>query len=244
MSPMRAVVLLIAAALLTPAQTPQPVREGLRGDPEALAMARTMLERMGGREVWAKAATLYIVEEVHHPGERLPYRSEAWRSLREPKIRGTAKSAELDRSFANTPEQGWSLRGGRLTTLDAMQVRQWLGRWQRNIYVMYHRLAREDPSLWLVKEQGRGFAVLDARSGERLCAFEVTAGGEVLRWSASFGVGTEEWIYGPLAEFGAVRMPAWGVRLQDSYRFYYREVRLSSSPPPVSFDPPPLARER
>jgi hypothetical protein len=212
--------------------------QGLRGDAEAVAMARTMIERLGGAAPWARATTLHVVEEVHRPNLRLPYRSETWRSLREPSIWGRGQSAEIDRAFARTRSAGWNLNGGTLTLLSEMELRQWVGYWPRNVYVMYHRLAREDPLLWLVKAGERRFAVLDARGGEKLCEFEVTAAGDPVRWSASFGTEAEEWIYGPLVDFGPIRMPAWGTRLQDSYRFYYRAVALSNAPPPVSFDPP------
>jgi hypothetical protein len=141
-------------------------------------------------------------------------------------------------AFASAHAQGWNLDGERLMKSSEMEVRQWGGRWPRNIYVIYHRLAREDPRLWLVKEQERRFAVLDEGARDKLCAFEVTVGGAILRWLAAFGTSFEEWIYGPLTDFGPIRMPAWGVRLQDTYRFYYREVTLSKAAPQISFEPP------
>jgi hypothetical protein len=233
-------VLLLSTCLVTVTAQGQ----GLQGDDEAIAMARAMIERMGGRKMWADAAALHVIEEVHRPNVRLPYRSESWRWLREPNIWWRARSSEHDRSFARTRIQGWDLDDGKLTRLNERQLLQWLGNWPRNVYVMYYRLAKEDAQLWLVKEQERRFAVLDARSGEKLCVFEVTVGGEILRWSAAFGTNTEEWIYGPLMDFGSIRMPAWGVRLHDGYRFYYREVKLSSAPPPVSFEPPQSRQEK
>jgi hypothetical protein len=230
----------VAALILIPsiALPHSAMNQGLRGEQEAIAMARTMIQQMGGSKLWAEATTLHIVEEVHRPNVRLPYRSETWRGLREPAIWGRGHSSEINRTFARTPTQGWNLFDGTMTRLSEMEIRQWAGSWPRNVYVMYHRLAREDSRLWLVKEQERRFAVLDERSGEKLCSFEVTVGGAILRWSAAFGTNIEDWIYGPLTDFGPIRMPAWGVRLQDGYRFYYREVTLSGSPPPVSFDPP------
>src|SRR5262245_2483026 len=80
---------------------------------------------------------------------------------------------------------------------------------------MYHRLAREDAQLWLVKEQERRFAALDERTGEKLCAFEVTAGGAILRWSAAFGTDAEEWVYGPLADFGPLRIERGAIPLRS-----------------------------
>lgn len=57
--------------------------------------------------------------------------------------------------------------------------------------------------------------MLDADTGDRLRSFEVAAGGEIVRWASSYGPSTEEWIYGPLASFGNIRMPAWGARVHD-----------------------------
>lgn len=236
------VIVPIAIAIMLSMPTNAPSRnvqnQGLRGDPEAVAMARAMIQQLGGSKLWAEATTLYIIEEVHRPNVRLPYRSETWRSLREPAIWFRAQSTEINRNFARTATQGWNLNNGTLTRMNERELRQWNGYWPRNIYVMYHRLAREESQLWLVKEQERRFAVLDERTGEKLCAFEVTVAGAILRWSAAFGTDVEEWIYGPLTDFGPLRMPAWGVRLQDNYRFYYREVTLSKTAPPVSFEPP------
>jgi hypothetical protein len=212
--------------------------QGLQGDREAIAMARTMIQRLGGSKLWSEATTLYVVEEVHRPNLRHPYRSETWRNFREPAILYRSHSSEVRRSFARTSTQGWNLLDGKLTRMSERELRQWSGSWARNIYVMYHRLAREDSQLWLTKEQERRFVVIDERTREKLCTFEVTAGGDVLRWSAAFGTDVEDWLYGPVIDFGPLRMPAWGVRLQDAYRFYYREVTLSKTPPPVSFDPP------
>jgi hypothetical protein len=210
----------------------------LRGDPDAIALARVMIGRMGDPALWASASTLHVIEEVHRPDVRTPYRSETWRSLVEPRIWYRGRPGGTERTFARTPDGGWDLRGGVLRRSSNLELRRWLGYWPRNVYVMYHRLAREDSTLWLVKTSERRFAVLDAGSDEKLCEFEVTAAGELLRWSASFGLETEEWIYGPLVDFGPIRMPAWGTRLQDGYRFYYRAVTLSDSTPPVSYDPP------
>jgi hypothetical protein len=222
------------ATIVAAAQSPP----GMRGEQEAIAMARTMMDRMGDRKLWSQSTTLHIVEEVHRASGTSPARSESWRLLREPSIWWQSVSDAGTRSFAYTQHQGWTSADGRITPASAFDVRQWQGRWPRNVYVMYHRLAREDSSLWLVRDGERRFLVLDANTGERLCSFEVSGAGDIVRWTASFGTDAEEWIYGPLKTFGRVRMPDWGVRLHDNYRFYYRSVELSASPPPVSFEPP------
>jgi hypothetical protein len=210
----------------------------LRGDAEAIAMARTLIDRMGGHTVWGRATTLHVIEEVHRPDVRLPYRSESWRSFTEPSIWGRSQSSEIDRGFARTRTGGWTADGAAIRMLSDLEHRRWLGYWPRNIYVMYHRLAVEDSTLWLVRRAGRRFAALDARTAENLGEFEVSLAGDLVRWSTAFATENEEWIYGPLTAFGPIRMPAWGARLGDGYRFSYREVTLSETPPPISFDPP------
>jgi hypothetical protein len=212
--------------------------QGLRGDAEAVRLARAMVERLGGRERWAAASTLHVVEEVHRPAEAAPYRSELWRWLRAPRIRGTSRRADGEHTFAYSPSAAWRLDAGVVTHLHDVERRQWVSAWPRNVYVVYARLAREDSTLWLASAGARRFALWDWASGVRLCEFEVSASGEPVRWTSPFGGAPEAWIYGPLVDFGPIRMPAWGVRLEDAYRFFYRAVTLSDSVPRVSLDPP------
>ena len=209
-----------ASSAVAPAQ-------GLRGDDDAVAMARRLIDRLGGAERWGRVRALHIVEEVHRADMAEPYRSESWRSLREPSIWFQAAPGGRRRAFARTVSGGWEVRGDSITSLPAADLRRWRGYWPRNIYVMFGRLAREDSLLELSTLGDRRFAVVDAVGGERLGEFELTIDGDLLRWSTAFGLESEEWIYGPLIAFGSVRMPAWGVRLRDGYRFYYREVTAS-----------------
>jgi hypothetical protein len=210
----------------------------LRGDSAAVAMARTMIDRMGGRAVWSAATAMRIVEDVHPASARAPHRSDGWRGLTEPELWWRTRTPEGERIIARSASGGWERRDATVTPSTNAGRRRWRGYWPRNIYVMYGRLAREDSLLQLARDGERGFAVLDAASGELLGRFEVTAGGELYRWSASFGLDSESWIYAPLIDFGPIRMPAWGVRVDDGYRFFYREVVLSPGRIPVSLELP------
>jgi hypothetical protein len=241
---MRTRTALVVSVLLGGSLSGAAGAQGLKGDPEAIVMARRMMDQMGERAAWVNATSMHVVEESYPPDSATPLRSESWKMLREPSLWWVTQGAEGSRSFAYTRTQGWRLRDGRLTTVGDLDLRQWRGRWARNVYVMYHRLANEDPRLWLHKERDRRFLVLDADTGDRLCSFEVAAGGEIVRWASSYGPSTEEWIYGPLASFGNIRMPAWGARVHDGYRFFYRSVSLSKDSPPISFDPPAGAAAR
>jgi hypothetical protein len=229
----------MCAALLGLAAAAMPAAaQGLRGDSAAIAMARTMIERMGGRAPWAAATVMRVVEDVHPANARQSHRSDGWRGLTEPELWWRTRTPEGERIIARSASGGWERRNATVTPSTVAGRRRWQGYWPRNIYVMYGRLAREDSLLELARDGERGFAVLDAASGELLGRFEVTAGGELYRWSATFGVDSETWIYGPLVDFGPIRMPTWGVRLDDGYRFFYREVVLSRDRIPVSLDVP------
>ena len=121
----------------------------------------------------------------------------------------------------------------------AEEMQAHLGWWPGEIYVMYHRLAREDPALRLVAAGDRAFTVLDDATGAHLGLFEVAASGELVRWTRFFGTDRVEYVYGPLKSFGAIRMPDWGTLTSGGFRFYYTDVRLRSEPePPESFAPP------
>ncbi len=205
--------------------------QSMQGDPDALAIAQTMIERMGGSAIWARATTMNTIEEAHAASRRLPTRSESWRWLDEPTIWGHTQSEETDRYFASTAKAGWRLTDGTLTHLTDVEMQEWRGRWRGNLYVMYHRLAKQDPRLRLAREGGRRVGVHDAQTAERLCWFEVSASGEITKWGAAFGGESEEWVYGPLADFGPIRMPAWGARVDGTYRFRYLSVSLSSGLP-------------
>jgi hypothetical protein len=126
---------------------------------------------------------------------------------------------------------------GTVTIRGDIERRQWESACPGNVYVACARLAREDPTLWLASVGPRQFQLWDGRTGVPPCEFEVAARGDPVRWTRLLG-GEERWIYGPLTDFGPTRMPAWGVRLGDAYRLYYRAVTLSDSIPTVSFDPP------
>ena len=225
--------------LMFAAIPPRVAPQGLGGDTAAVRLARAMIARMGGSERWARATTLYIVEEVHRADAITPYHSETWRSLGAPVIWYKGRSGGVERRFARTDTSGWDKTAGTLRQLTDSERARWVDYWPRNVYTMYARLARAEPRLFVELVRPRRFAVRDAESRATLGEFEVAENGDVVRWMTSSNGESEEWVYGPSVAFGPVRMPAWGARLSDNYRFYYREVTLGQSEIPVSLEPPP-----
>lgn len=204
-------------------------------DPAAVALAKQLIDHMGNRAPWAEARALYVSEEVENAAAgAAPERNESWKGFNPPGLWFAVPASDME--FAYSRAGGWRREGSTITRMTAAQLQQRLAAWRGNIYVMYHRLAAEERELRLVSQGERRFVVLDDGSGEQLCWFEVRSDGQLFRWGRSYGRETEEWLYGPLTAFGNIRLPAWGTRLQDGYRFRYLKAELSTSAPPISFE--------
>lgn len=212
-----------------------PVRTAFKGDPQAAALARRMIDHMGDRQAWAAARWIYTRERAYSATRRGPFDLEFWRATTTPAEWGRLTGPDFSRVYAWTKDGGWRLENGeqRAYTRDEMQSR--LGYWPGEIYVMYHRLAKEDETLRLVSRGERAFDVLDNTTGGSLGRFQVASTGEIVKWSHGFGNDRVEYVYGPLKPFGKIRMPDWGAQVSGDFRFYYTDVQLRSDPaPPVS----------
>ncbi len=210
--------------------------QALHGDPAAVELARKMIGRLGGAALWGRARTLHVEERSYHAQSERPEHDAYVRDLRRPRIRGDYE----DGVMVLTPAASWRSTRGKVEPWPAERSRRFAEGWGGNIYVLYHRLAAGDPALALHTMSERRFEVLEG--GRRIGWFETTMAGSPVRW-ARFAPGepdrpAEEWIYGPLRDFGPVRFPAWGVRLDGDHRFYYTAVRLSEQDAPADRFPP------
>jgi hypothetical protein len=209
-------------------------------DKEAVSMARAMVATLGGKEAWASARWLYVREEAYYTSRKQPVVAEFWRRFDEPGYWVRNTSPEFSRRAAYTRTGAWRELDGVVTDLTREQHQNSIGFWYREPYTMYHRLAREDASLRLVKSaQGTNrFEVLDDSTGEDLCWFEVDGNGAVTKWAARFGTTSVEYVYGPLKSFGKIRMPAWGTLVEGPFRFYYTAAELHTDAPKPPFERP------
>jgi hypothetical protein len=211
----------------------------MKGDSAAIAMARRMIENMGGAAIWAEANWLYARENAWFGSLDSVVDAQFWRRTDAPAEWGRLHSPQVRRDYAWTADGGWQRHNGALRHFDRAEMQSRLGWWAGEIYVMYVRFARDDPGLRLVATGPRAFVALDDADGERLGEFHVNSRGELVRWVHRFGTDEEDYIYGPLKQFGPVRVPDWGANADGQFRFYYADFRLSPTPPDVSFTVPP-----
>lgn len=207
----------------------------LQGNPRAIELAHQVVESIGGRELWAKIRTLYVVEKARSlKGDGII--GEFWRDLQYPRESYTLNNRRdlVIRTWWNKQGIWQTLNGKPNPRLPAGLHDEVLAYWHGEIYVMYHRLARQDSNLRLDMQDSRAFSAFDVNLERQLGTFWVNDDGELYRWRHEDGT---EFIYGPHRQFGEISFPDWGTKVDGTWSFYYTEIRWSTEEAPISFDP-------
>lgn len=226
-----ALALMISAAF-------QPVfAQGLVGDPEAVASVDRMIKRLGGKEIWSGARSLYL--EYHgwriEPNE--PVVERAWRDLKEPYQHVIFEGRSFDTKFSMTPKASWLTRisGQRRFTEEEHAVN--LDFWNFDFYTIICNLASGDERI-AVKMSEDGRILITGPDGADWGWFEIDGTGQPVRWGAPDGDEALEYIYGPVKSFGNVNFPAWGTARDGFWRFEYVVVDVSRDPIPIKLKVP------
>jgi hypothetical protein len=106
---------------------------------------------------------------------------------------------------------------------------------------MFHLIAAEDPGIELRMNGEHRLEVFERAGGELLCWFRLNVSNEPVLWGASVDDQTLEFLFGPLGQFGSIRVPRWGGFTNGTWRFDMLDARGSALPPPVDYDPPAIA---
>jgi hypothetical protein len=212
-----------------PSELPPPAPV-LAGDPEAVRLLHSMIEAIGGAEIWGTARGLCIVERAYRPDQPQGELSHFHRDLVAPRLRVDRVRDQAETDFVVGSAGGWQAGTDGLQPIGTAQWDAYRQRWPHNIYVLYRRLAAADPALSVQRQGERGFAVIEAE--RPIASFQLDAGAHVIRWTGPevSGGRREDWIYGPARRFGPVSFPAWGTRTDGSYRFDYLHVELRRAP--------------
>lgn len=213
----------------------------LQGDAEAIALSDQMIESIGGKEVWSKIRTLYIVEKSRTPTYGDGLIAEFWRDLLVPQERYTIQNENIEYTKSWTASGGWTIVRGefKLKTKEEVAAQE-LHYWPGEIYIMYRRLAREDETLRLEKgEDPRSFVVYEDEGGQRLSTFWLNVDGDMYRWRHGDESDLTEYIYGPHIQFGEISFPAWGTMYDGSWSFSYVEVRGYAEDMNIDYTTPP-----
>lgn len=202
---------------------------GLEGDAEAIARVQLMLEAIGGREVWASARSLYIVERARHPDYGDSIIASFWRDLEEPGEFARFSSEKMEVKYAWNEDGGWIQRNTELRDFEEKEMAERLFYWPREIYTLYHQLALGKRQLTVKALEHNGIAVLDEQ-GEQISEFRLTPEGDPYYWAQHGGKQPVAYVYGPHKDFGRISFPDWGASTDGDWGFYYVQVRPSQKP--------------
>lgn len=233
---MRTLLLLLLLGLVPQAGSAE--SSGLRGDAQSIARAEELVERVGGKEIWAALASLHLTQRFYIASRREPVVHDEWIDFQTPRLMVTIQSEVTSRRRAYDDRGGWHLRDGVLTKFTDEELANERGFWKRDMFRILHLIAAEDPGIELRMNTANRLEIIDQASGELLCWFQLNVRSEPILWGATVGNESLQFLFGPLAEFGGLRLPAWGSFTDGSWRFNMLDARGSRLPPQVSYDPP------
>jgi len=227
----------LALISLAPVLCSPAVAQGLAGEPQAIARAQGMVERVGGKELWARLASLHLIQRYHVLEWRDSVVHEEWIDFETPRLYVSIRNELGVRLRAYDARGGWSLRDGVFSRFTEEHLALERGFWERDMFRMFHRIASEDPTIELGME-GNDRLRVSTRGGEPICWFRLSQRDEPVLWGAAVGDYAIEFIFGPLERYGNILVPSWGGYTDGSWRFDMLDAIASDEPPRVSYDPP------
>jgi hypothetical protein len=208
---------------------------GLDGDAKALARVELMLDAIGGRENWSSARSLYTMERARHPAYGDSIIATFWRDLEAPGEFMKLSHEKINACSAWYDESGWFMRDGKLRDLSEAELKERNFYWHREIYTLYHQLAKAERKLTVRELEPNGFTVLD-EAGDKIGDFQLTPSGDLYLWRQFGGDDPVAYVYGPHKDFGEISFPDWGTATDGGWSFYYVQVHPSSKPFKVHAD--------
>ena len=237
--------LILAALFMWQSGFAQDSKEGVRGDPEAIAEAEAMVETMGGMAIWAQLKSIHFVHEWW-PFHRIDsYIEDEILDLTGPRSWVKMKSEIYDRIRAYSPEHKyWSSLNGKFSYAGKKTLANAMERAPYSIYRIARAVAIGDPAYEVRFGKGdipgsrrlefygtdgvmHGWIILNARK-------------EPLVWATT----QYRYTFGPMKRFGNLRVPNWAVYENGTTLYEMISLKGSNVAPDVSlFQPPPEYRK-
>lgn len=204
-------------------------------------LADKMLKSLGGRKIWAEASYLFYHDRLVALELAEVVESRIWRGLERPCEHAILTGPTVDRTWAWRDTSGAGIREGEYYQFTEERMAREQAFWPLHTYTMIHRLAKDDPGLALSVKEENTLVIKDIHSGQELGQIVLDHEYAPAVWRSNSGLDNVEIVYGPVKEFGALRMPRWGAMTDGSFRFEFIEFRLSVDDPPVQFEVTPPA---
>jgi hypothetical protein len=237
-SPLPIVAAAILSAQLVGAQPPRP---GVRGEAEAIAEARAMVESMGGVEIWSRLESVHFVHEWHLWNRVDSYVENEILDLTGPRSWVEMRSEIYHRLRAYSPEHRyWNVVDGDFAFASDEDLRNAMERAPFNLYRVARGVAAGDSYYEIRFGQGdlprTRQLDLYGPDGERHGWIVLNARKEPLVWATT----QYRYSFGPMRRYGNLRVPAWGVTGNGAVSYEMVSLTGSSRRPDLSlFAPPP-----
>jgi len=238
--------MILAVSFAWQADLAQQKKTGVRGEAEAVADAKAMVETMGGMEIWAQLKSVHFVHEWF-PYHRVDsYIEHEILDLTGPRSRVEMRSEIFHRLRAYSPEHKyWSVINGEFSYADDKAFANAMERAPYSIYRIARAVAIGDPDYKIRFGKGdiprsrrlefygpdgvmHGWIILNARK-------------EPLVWATT----QYRYTFGPMKRFGNLRVPNWAVYENGTTCYEMISLEGSNQPPDQTlFQPPPEYRKK
>ncbi|MDJ0653263.1 MAG: hypothetical protein QNJ40_03840 [Xanthomonadales bacterium] len=231
----------IALLLIICVLTDNAMAEGLRGDPAAVADARSMVGTMGGIHIWKELEKVHFVHEWDIANRHERYLENEILDLTGPRSWVTMKSESYDRVRAYSPEYGyWSITNGKFARGDEVSLANAMERAPYSIYRIARSVARDDESLEVrfgTLEGIPGFPALEFADAEGVARgwIILNARKEPVIWATTQYV----YVFGPLARFGNLWVPNWATTNNGLVRYEMVSLTGHNAKPQLGLFAPP-----
>ncbi len=199
-------------------------------------------EAIGGRTVWAEGSGEYVLARVVDNNFPLPATVEFCFSWESPQTVDRTRFQDLTQLRVFTGSEGWTLRkpsgpvDGRVSAWDDERRRRGLAEWSGNFEVLTHRIARRDEDVSVRMGDGPWANWVEISVDATVVAYLlVDDDGAPRRFHRVFDDTNVR--FGPLADRGRLRFPAWG-SFDNGEPFDLIAFEILSTVPEAAFQQP------
>lgn len=235
-----ALALLVPILIAAPLAAETGAAPGVRGEPEAIAEARAMVETMGGLAIWSRIESVHFVHEWHLWNRPDAYVENEILDLTGPRSWVEMKSEIYHRLRAYSPEHRyWNVVDGEFAYASDEDLRNAMERAPFNLYRVARAVAIGDPYYEIRFGEGdlprTRHLDLYGPDGEKHGWIVLNARKEPLVWATT----QYRYTFGPMRRYGNLRVPAWGVTGNGAVTFEMISLTGDDHRPELALFAPP-----
>lgn len=205
--------------------------QAIKGKKQALARLSELLKQLGGRSLWANAKSLQVIQRTRSPRIGDGILTMTWHNLEAPGEWGDIQHAKFTARYAWSEDGGWLRKDGEYRDYIGDEVAEKVFYWRRNLYTLYHRLAKDELEYSVESIKPYGLLVRDP-DFEKVAELHLTADGEIYRWRLLGAKKEHGSVFGPYKSFGQARFPDWVTSADGQWGAYQIHVM----PSPIPFE--------